>query len=44
MIFSSQHTSGEQLGQITGCAAILHFPMPELEDEELDDEVEEKDE
>ena len=32
-IFSSLHVSGEQLEQITGVAAILRFPMPELEDE-----------
>ena len=32
-IFSSLHVSGEQLEQITGIAAILRFPMPELEDE-----------
>ena len=31
-IFSSQHGSGEQLEQTTGIAAILRFPMPELED------------
>uniref|UniRef100_A0A7E4V8G4 Protein pelota homolog n=1 Tax=Panagrellus redivivus TaxID=6233 RepID=A0A7E4V8G4_PANRE len=42
LIFSSLHVSGEQLNQITGVAAILRFPMPELEDEEMDeDEVEE---
>ncbi|CAG7829582.1 unnamed protein product [Allacma fusca] len=33
-IFSSLHVSGEQLGLLTGIAAILRFPMPELEDEE----------
>lgn len=32
-IFSSLHVSGEQLEQLTGIAAILRFPMPELEDE-----------
>ncbi|XP_033230973.1 protein pelota [Belonocnema kinseyi] len=32
-IFSSMHISGEQLEQLTGVAAILRFPMPELEDE-----------
>ncbi|CAG9114569.1 unnamed protein product [Plutella xylostella] len=38
-IFSSMHVSGEQLDQLTGIAAILRFPMPELEDsdEENDD-------
>ncbi|GAB6030084.1 hypothetical protein CHUAL_005763 [Chamberlinius hualienensis] len=39
-IFSSLHVSGEQLDQLTGVAAILRFPMPELEDEATsDDEV-----
>jgi len=32
-IFSSLHVSGEQLDQLTGIAALLRFPMPELEDE-----------
>ncbi|KAJ3324415.1 hypothetical protein HDV06_006826 [Boothiomyces sp. JEL0866] len=32
-VFSSLHTSGEQLSQLTGIAAILHFGLPELEDE-----------
>lgn len=34
-IFSSAHVSGEQLGQISGAAALLRFPLPELEDQEL---------
>lgn len=29
-IFSSMHVSGEQLQQLTGCAAILRYPVPEL--------------
>uniref|UniRef100_A0A914VVH4 Protein pelota homolog n=1 Tax=Plectus sambesii TaxID=2011161 RepID=A0A914VVH4_9BILA len=32
-IFSSLHISGEQLAQLTGVAAILRFPMPEIEDD-----------
>ncbi|EGD80443.1 hypothetical protein PTSG_11088 [Salpingoeca rosetta] len=32
-IFSSLHVSGEQLAQISGIAAILRFPLPEIEDE-----------
>uniref|UniRef100_A0A2I9LPF4 Protein pelota homolog n=1 Tax=Centruroides hentzi TaxID=88313 RepID=A0A2I9LPF4_9SCOR len=32
-LFSSLHVSGEQLGLLTGIAAILRFPMPELEEE-----------
>jgi len=31
-VFSSLHVSGEQLEQLTGVAAILRFPMQELED------------
>uniref|UniRef100_A0A6N2NKJ6 Protein pelota homolog n=1 Tax=Salix viminalis TaxID=40686 RepID=A0A6N2NKJ6_SALVM len=34
-IFSSMHVSGEQLAQLTGVAAILRFPLPELEDLEM---------
>ncbi|XP_037960062.1 protein pelota [Teleopsis dalmanni] len=37
-IFSSMHISGEQLAQLTGIAAILRFPMPELEDSDADDD------
>lgn len=33
-IFSSLHVSGEQLQQLSGVAAILRFPMPEIEDED----------
>uniref|UniRef100_A0A1W7R9Z6 Protein pelota homolog n=1 Tax=Hadrurus spadix TaxID=141984 RepID=A0A1W7R9Z6_9SCOR len=32
-LFSSLHVSGEQLGLLTGLAAILRFPIPELEEE-----------
>lgn len=35
LIFSSMHISGEQLNQLSGIAAILRFPLPELEDQEL---------
>ncbi|CAN6487259.1 unnamed protein product [Victoria cruziana] len=31
-VFSSMHVSGEQLAQLTGIAAILRFPLPDLED------------
>ncbi|KAK9692174.1 hypothetical protein RND81_09G245900 [Saponaria officinalis] len=34
-IFSSMHVSGEQLGQLTGIAAVLRFPLPDLEDIEM---------
>ena len=37
-IFSSMHSTGEQLKQITGIAAILRFPMPELLDMFDDDD------
>ncbi|KAK7075221.1 hypothetical protein SK128_016273 [Halocaridina rubra] len=33
-IFSSLHISGEHLDQMTGVAAILRFPMPEIEEED----------
>ena len=35
-IFSSLHVSGQQLQQVSGVAAILRFPMPDLDElEEL---------
>uniref|UniRef100_A0AC34Q5B5 Protein pelota homolog n=1 Tax=Panagrolaimus sp. JU765 TaxID=591449 RepID=A0AC34Q5B5_9BILA len=42
LIFSSMHVSGEQLNQITGVAAILRFSLPEIEndDEEENDVLE----
>ncbi|EGF81607.1 hypothetical protein BATDEDRAFT_36854 [Batrachochytrium dendrobatidis JAM81] len=41
LIFSSLHTSGEQLTQLTGVAAILHFPLPDIEEEvEIEEEAE----
>jgi len=39
-IFSSMHVSGEQLDGMGGIAAVLRFPMPELEDLEDDDDDE----
>lgn len=42
-LFSSIHVSGEQLTQVTGVAAILRFPMPELEDDELIDDTSDSD-
>ncbi|KAM7273139.1 hypothetical protein ACFE04_027803 [Oxalis oulophora] len=35
-VFSSQHVSGEELTKYTGIAAILRFPLPDLEDIEMD--------
>jgi protein pelota len=35
LVFSSGHSSGEQLTQLSGIAALLRFPMPEIEDEEV---------
>ncbi|KAJ3054927.1 hypothetical protein HK097_000343 [Rhizophlyctis rosea] len=32
-VFSSLHTSGEQLSQLTGVACICNFPLPDLEEE-----------
>jgi len=37
-IFSTMHVSGQQLEQLTGVAAILRFPMPDLEESDEDDE------
>jgi protein pelota len=37
-IFSSLHVSGEQLGMLTGVAAILRFPVPEANDDSDDDQ------
>lgn len=34
-LFSSAHASGGQLEQLTGAAAILRFPLPDLADAEL---------
>jgi len=34
-VLSAAHPSGEQLGRITGLAAVLRFPLPELEDAEV---------
>jgi len=36
LVFSAAHASGEQLNQLSGVAAVLRFPLPELEDAELD--------
>ncbi|CAO3599233.1 unnamed protein product [Absidia cylindrospora] len=36
-VFSSLHVSGEQLNQLTGVAAILTFPLPDIEDDEEHD-------
>jgi len=38
LIFSSMHVSGEQLKQLSGIAALLRFPLPDLEDMEIPDE------
>lgn len=45
-LFSSLHVSGEKLGQISGIAAILRFPMPEIDeaDEGTDSDSGEEDE
>ncbi|XP_022742400.1 protein PELOTA 1-like [Durio zibethinus] len=32
IVFSSTHVSGEQLAQLTGIAAILRFPLPDLDE------------
>ncbi len=35
-MFSSMHVSGEQLNLLSGVAAILRFPMPDIEDVQED--------
>ncbi|CAO3651136.1 unnamed protein product [Cunninghamella blakesleeana] len=40
-IFSSLHVSGEQLSQLTGVAAILTFPVPDIDDEDENENNEE---
>lgn len=40
LVFSSMHVSGEQLNQISGIAALLRFPLPELADStDLDTDI-----
>jgi hypothetical protein len=36
--FSTQHVTGEQLQQLTGVVAVLHYPIQEIKDEEDDAE------
>ena len=35
-LVAGMHTTGEQLDQLTGLAAILRFPLPDLEDAEFE--------
>lgn len=44
LIFSSMHASGEQLGKLSGVAAILRFPMPDLDDAEEGEDDEDDEE
>ncbi|KAI7866609.1 hypothetical protein BDF14DRAFT_1727975 [Spinellus fusiger] len=39
-VFSSLHVSGEQLQQLSGVAALLNFPLPDIEDEDNKEEDE----
>jgi protein pelota len=39
LLFSSAHVSGGALDQLSGIAAVLRFPLPELEDQELAEEL-----
>lgn len=41
LIFSSLHVSGEQLSQLSGVAAILRFPLPEIDEEEEEEFINE---
>ena len=49
-VFSSMHVSGQQLQQVSGVAAILRYPLPDLEEleeaalEEFEEEEESEDE
>ncbi|KAG0232319.1 hypothetical protein BGW41_001894 [Actinomortierella wolfii] len=36
-VFSSLHVSGENLNQLTGVAAILNFPLPDIDEDEEED-------
>ncbi|CAO3570171.1 unnamed protein product [Mortierella alpina] len=38
-VFSSLHVSGENLNQLTGVAAILNFPLPDIDDEDEEEEA-----
>ena len=38
-IFSSLHVSGQRLEQLSGVAALLRFPCPQLEDDEFDSDL-----
>ncbi|TPX30163.1 hypothetical protein SmJEL517_g06207 [Synchytrium microbalum] len=37
-VFSTLHVTGEQLNQLSGVAAILHFPLPDIDDDILADQ------
>ncbi|TDH73557.1 uncharacterized protein CCR75_004710 [Bremia lactucae] len=37
-LFSSLHVSGEKLSQVSGIAAILRYPMPDIDDDDVEDE------
>ena len=39
LIFSSMHESGKQLDQLTGVAAILSFPLPEIDSGDEENET-----
>jgi len=38
-VFSALHVSGQQLGQVSGVAAILRYPLPDLDELELEYEA-----
>jgi len=42
-VFSSMHVSGERLGQLTGIAGMLRFPLPDLESDDDDDDYDSDD-
>lgn len=36
-IFSTAHVSGDQLNRLSGIAALLRFPLPDVEDQEFNE-------
>lgn len=40
LVFSAAHPSGEQLGQLGGVAALLRFPLPDLDEADPDELME----
>lgn len=43
LVFSSFHSSGEELDKLTGVACILKYPLPDLDEDDEEEEEEEED-